>query len=304
MSEFLAIDGVLETELPSHASDGREGDRVGFLEAGLLYVEEGRAIFARWGEILGALEEGGSAYVLVPRVSPRPPWIEVKPELLGDEPNAVASFLQRLRDRGRGGYREAVRRRREGMDLETLTRKVRAHEDIPGALEVPSTVYLGSVAHPLEGMVLGAAVMGGGVLGYAALFGGIILSGLDDGQGAGEAAASCGGFLPVGGAVLGGFAAIRIRKRWRALRQADLPRQRVLVLAPDGCLAGFRSGVRALDWAEVGSFEIGLAGPEYERGLIVRDVDGDRIGDIAGPWLDARLELVVEVAETYREAAL
>lgn len=304
MSEgFLPIDHVPEAELPAHASDGKSGDRVSLLEAGLLHVEGGRATLVPWRDVLGVLERGGEAIVLVPRRPPREPWVSVRRELLGDAPDAVRAFAARVRERSAsGGYRDAVRQRRQGLAPAELIDKVREREPVPGALEVPSTIYLGRLGHPLEGLVLFGMLGGAWALGFAAT----ILVGVAAGAGRLEHAElvfQILGFLPYVFVLAAAFAAVRVRKAWRAARQAELPRQRVLVLAPDGCVVGFRTGVRALAWSEVGGFEIGPTEPDYNDGLVVRDLDGKKLGDIDAGWLAQPLSLVVDVAETYRDAA-
>lgn len=305
MSEFLTIDQKSENELPSHAADGRSGDRVSFLEAGLLYVESGRATFVRWGDVLGVVEYLSSAYVLVPRRPPRAPWIEVDVSLLGDEDKAVSTFVGRVRERVRGGgYRDAVRQRRQDLDKLALTRKIRLREPVPGALEVPSTIRLGSTAHRLEGPVLVSLIMGGAALSYALGFLGLFALDGRPAPGTEGVLMMLMGLGPYVGGLLGALAAVYIRKRWRAARDAEQPRERVLVLAPDGCLIGFRTGVKALKWAEIGAFDIGPTEPEYNDGLVVFDTDGAKLGDIDCGWLDAPLRLVVKVAQAYREAAL
>lgn len=213
--------------------------------------------------------------------------------------------MARLGERGAGsGYRDAVRQRRQGLSPLELTAKVRRREDVPGALEVPSTIRLGSSGHRLEGVVICSLIVGGAIATYAVAFGGMLAM---IGAGARGAADLLGVFIGVApylGAFLGAFVGIRIRKKWRAARDAEVPRQRVLVLAPDGCIIGFRTGVKTMKWSEVGSFAIGPTEPDHNDGLVVRDIDGEKLGDIDGGWLDAPLSVVVKVAETYREAAL
>lgn len=300
---FLSHDRVAESTLPEHATDSRSGDRVAFLEAGLLYVEGGKATFARWSEVHGVLEDGEHAYVLVSRRPPHPPWLKVGANVLNDEPRAVQSFVGRIRERSAsGGYRDAVRRGREGMSKTELMDRVRSRVPVAGALEVPSTIYLGSKGHPLEGLALFSLVAGGGGISYVFTIMAMVM--LEHGRhGPADLLGIIVPFAPYIGLALGGWAAVTVRKRWRRAREAELPRQRVLVLAPDGAIIGFRTGVQTLAWNEVGSFETGPTEPDYNDGLIVRDLDGKKLGDIDAGWLDAPLGLVVKVAETYREAA-
>lgn len=298
---FIEHDGVDEAALPPHARDSRSGDRVSFLEAGLLHVKGGEATFARWSDVLGVREHRGATYVLVPRRSPAPPWIRVDPELLGEA--TTARFAQRLRDRlSGGGYRDAVRRRRQDLSTAQLLHQVRAREEVAGALEVPSTIKLGG---KYPGLWLGQlAAFGLGVgAGYLLLFL-LMLVGVAMREPAFMLVVQLMAYFALfGGMIGGGLGAREVAKRWKARVDATRPRQRVLVLAPDGCVVGFRTGVRALKWSQVGRFEIGPTRPDNEDGLVVRGLDGKILGDIAAAWLDAPLDLVVAIAETYRRAA-
>ncbi|HJL19575.1 MAG TPA: hypothetical protein RMH99_28185 [Sandaracinaceae bacterium LLY-WYZ-13_1] len=303
MSEaWVELDGVREGELPAHASDGRSGDRVGFLESGLLHVRDGRAVFARWSDVLGVLAHDGAAYVLLPRRPPSQPWVEVDRAMLGDEPDAVKAFARRVSERGSGGgYRDAVRKRRQNLTDTALESKVRRREPVPGALEVPSTIVLGR-RYPWLGAVQLGALGLGGVLGYFA-FVGIFMATMAMPRDARPLAMLFSYAMPVVGVVLGAWGAREIGRRWRAAKDRTLPRQRVLVLAPDGCVVGFRGGVRTLKWTQVGEFGTGPTEPNYDMGLVVRAPNGDKLGDLDAGWLDAPLRLVVAVAEAYRKAA-
>ena len=77
----------------------------------------------------------------------------------------------------------------------------------------------------------------------------------------------------------------------------------MLVLAPDGCIIGFRTGVQTLRWSDVGRFEAARVQSSLELGLVVRGPEGGVLGEIDAAWLDAPLLLVVAVAEAYRDAA-
>ncbi|MCA9604864.1 MAG: hypothetical protein KC619_04695 [Myxococcales bacterium] len=301
--ELLTIDGIPEAELPAFARDGRTGDRVSFLEAGLLHVIEGRATLVRWADVLGVLEHEGEAFVLGPRRPPREPCLAVSRELLGDEPDAVGAFVRRVRERGAGsGYRDAVRQHRQGLAPDELVERVRARAAVPGALEVPSSIYIGKLGHPLEGLVLFGIVLAGWLSGVVGIIAVAAIAGASGYRGA-EAIIQLSGLVPYVGVVLAAFVAVRLRRAWRAARKAELPRQRVLVLAPDGCVIGFRTGVRTLAWSDVGSFAIGPTEPSYDEGLVVHDANGKKLGDLDAGWLEQPLGLVVAVAETYRRAA-
>lgn len=303
--ELLTIDGVPEAQLPSFATDGRAGagDRVSFLEAGLLHVVGGRGTLVRWSEVLGVLEHAGQAFVLAPRRPPREPWVAVSAEMLGGAPDAVSSFAKRVRERGAGGgYRDAVRQRRQGLSASELIERVKARAAVPGALEVPSTIYLGKLGHPLEGLVLFGIIAVGWLSGFFGVVAAAVLA-ESAGMRGGEGIIQLAGLAPYLFVVVAAFVAVRVRRAWRAARRAELPRQRVLVLAPDGCVVGFRTGVRTLAWSDVGSFGVGPTEPDYDEGLVVHDAAGRKLGDISAGWLEQPLDLVVAVAETYRTAA-
>lgn len=369
MSEaWIEIDGVPERELPAHARDGRTGDRVSLLDAGLLHVVGGRATFVRWSDVLGVIEQPSRAIVLVPRRPPAAPWIEVDADLLGGDRGGVAAFVRRLGEHGQsGGYRDAVRRRRQGMSPNELRDRVAAREPIPGALEVPSTTMLGvsypglgcvqlltlaffcvltgvlptsvvhaifqpspdrtvpySLATPLVCVLFGACVVlaiwiaarnreirrsrslafivgAGYVLTFGTLLA-IIVSTPPERMG--FAVAMLLFYLLVAICIVAGaWTTVKIAKIWRERKNRTLPRQRVLVLAPDGCVVGFRSGVRVLAWPEIGRFRVAPSPVTYEDALVVTDAAGNVLGDIEASWLDAPLPLVAQVAEAYRQAA-
>lgn len=291
---WIELDGVAEDALPSWAKDGRTGDRVAFLEAGLLVVEGGLATVARWSDVVSVVSHAGCVYVLVPRRPPHPPWIAVDGALV---PDGVDAFLRRLEERRRsGGYRDAIRAQRQDLPLDELRRRVSAREAVPGALEVPSTIVLGR-SYPGLGLAQFGSIAGASMAG---LFASVALAVVAD---APELAGLCtyaGLFLGIfGGALLARY----VGQRWRAAKDATLPRQRVLVLAPDGCIIGFRTGVQTLRWADVGRFEAARAQSSLELGLVVRGPEGGVLGEIDAAWLDAPLLLVVAVAEAYRDAA-
>lgn len=300
---FLELDRVSEGSLPEYARDGKSGDRASMLEAGLLHVEEGVATFARWSDVLAMRIHSGHLYVLVPRRSPSPPWIRLSPALFGESgPEVLKSIQSRLESRLMGGgYRDAVRRQRQDLDTDELLWRVKNREQIPGVLEVPSTIKLGG-SYPWMRAGQLAVFAAGSAFGYALMFGGFFVGAMLNDE-IGTMFALFSYFAIFAGVLLGAFAASQLAKHWRARVDAGRPRQRVLVLAPDGCVVGFRTGVRALAWSRVGEFTSGPTQPDYEHGLIVRGLRGETLGDISAGWLDAPLELVVSIAETYREAA-
>jgi hypothetical protein len=299
---FLEVDWVREQDLPPHLADGKRGDRVSLLEGGLLHVKDGRASFVRWSDVLGVVQHGGAVQLLVPRTPPAPPWLEVEPEMVGGGPDALRTFVDRVQNRGGmavGGYRDALRTRRQNLAPQQLLGKVAAREAVPGALEVPSTIMLG-VSYPGLAFTQVCIVGLGMVLGYV----GFTISMLGLRTGSDGSFAMLFGYALLFACMLGGgYAAVLVGRAWREAKNRTLPRQRVLVLAPDGCIVGFRTGVRALAWSEVQSFGIDQDLETFDDALVVTGTDGKRLGDVAAGWLDAPLGLVVRVAEAYRQSA-
>ncbi len=254
--------------------------------------------------MLGAFEHEGHGYVLVPRRPPSQPWIEVSSTELGGAADGLSGFLRRLeaRSAGGGGYREAVRTRRQDLPLEELRGRIAAHDPVPGALEVPSTVMLG-VSYPGLGLVQGLAFLGIGGIGYAAVVGSVAIGAALRLHDTSPLLLQLIGYvLFIAFTVLAAWTAVRIGKHWKEAKNRTLPRQRVLVLAPDGCIVGFTDGVQTLAWSEIGLFAAGHS-PNGEA-LAAYDPTGQQLGRIDASWLDAPLPLVVRVAETYRAAAL
>jgi hypothetical protein len=302
MGDFLEIDGVEEKDLPAHLRDGKQGDRVSLVEGGLLHVRGGRATFVPSGDVLGVLEHEGCAYVLVPRRPPSQPWVEVLPSMLDREHRGIQGFLTRLEERGgtSGGYRDAVRTRRQNLSTHALREKIMQRAAVPGALEVPSTIMLG-VSYPGLNLVQGLILLGVGGLAYVSMIVFSVVGALMTSPDAQPIFSLLSYPIFIGGIILGGWLAMTVGKRWKERVNRTLPRQRVLVLAPDGCIVGFSSGVRTLAWSEVGRFEIGPS--SHGNGLIVVDQHQRQLGDVDAGWLDAPLGLVVGVAEAYRSAA-
>lgn len=299
---FLEIDAAPESELPAHTNDGKRGDRVSFLEGGLLHVESGRATFAQWADVLGIREHEGDVYVLVPRRPPSPPWIQVTPEMIGGE--SPKAFIARLEERGTsgGGYRDAVRTRRQNLTTKELRDRIVRHDPVPGALEVPSTIMLG-VSYPGLGPVQGTVFFTFGGAGFVAMEVISVAPQMNGGDPSMVLVSTMAGYAVFFGMIVAGAAlTMFVGKKWREAKNKTLPRQRVLVLAPDGCIVGFSSGVSALSWSEVGSFEAGIS-KAGEDALFVRNPDGRLLGEMDAGWLDAPLSLVVKIAETYRQAA-
>ncbi|MFK7985507.1 MAG: hypothetical protein AB8I08_05710 [Sandaracinaceae bacterium] len=305
MEDKLQFDEVLESEIPAFAQDGKEGDRVSFVEGGVLIVRGGRASFARWADLLGVVEHQGKLHVLVPRRSPAPPWLVIDRTMVGggDVP-ALRAVADRLREGGGGGggYRDAITSRRQGLSKSALRETISAHQPVSGAMEVPSTVVLGR-SYPGLGLAQAAIVVGSAGLGYVAAVGAIVALAIEHPGARGSFIEVPLQFLWLAGLLGGAMAARALGRWWRAKKDATLPRQRVLVLAPDGCVVGFTEGVQTLSWAEVGRFGLEPIEPNYDDGLTVFGPEGERLGSIATGFLDAPAGLVVAVANAYCEAA-
>jgi hypothetical protein len=254
---------------------------------GLEQVVRGRRTRARWQDVLGVAQIDGRVYVLVPRRPPAPPWIEIDPRTLAPSagsPRTAADVTDELRRRTQAtGYRGATGTARTLLAPAELLARVKAREQIPGAVEVPVPSSDSLRHRTLEPLVGGAGA------GTTALAVHPLLAELVGAQYVTMAAA---------GVALGTGLAI---VTWRALRR-PAPRPRVLVLCPDGCVVGFQDGVRALPWSAIERVESGIgAGPDAGPALVFRGV-GHRapLGFVEARWMDAPLQLVVSVAETYR----
>lgn len=303
MENKLQFDEVDESAIPAFAQDGKSGDRVSFIEGGVLIVRGGRASFARWADVLGVVEHQGKLHVLVPRASPAPPWLVIDRAMVGGEVPELRRVADRLREGGGGGgYREAIRARRKGLSPKALREAISNRESVAGAMEVPSTVVIGR-SYPGLGFVQAGIVVGSVGLSYVASFAAIVALAVQGPYGRASPLEPLLQLLWLPGLFVGAFVARAVGRRWRAKKDATLPRQRVLVLAPDGCVVGFASGVKTLPWSQVGRFGIQPMEPDYDDGLAVFGPEGELLGSIHTGFLDAPPGLVVAVANTYREAA-
>lgn len=272
-------------------------DRVALVEGGIQHVAEGRETFVRFRDLYAVVEHEGLVYLLVPRTLPAPPWLVVHAGMIEDRsPGALARFAARARQGGEsGGYRDAVRRHRQGMSREELWRRVRAREALPGMMEVPPTQPR---ADPTVSRVQAAIV----VLGSSVVLVPGMLMPFLSGR-AGELAVPFVMLFGLGWPLVMIVLAVTVGRYWRAARAARLPRRRVLVLAPDGCVVGARDGIRSLEWSHVSGFRVDAVGPSREPGLVVYGARGERLCDVEARFLAAPLGLVVAVAEAYRQAA-
>ncbi len=263
-------------------------------EAEQIALEAGGVRVARslvpWNSILGALalpaEAPTQLYLLVPRRPPAPPWFVLKAKELDAESRELGlpALAERIAQRARQGtYREAMGHR-PTLSAQQLLERVLAREELPGALDVPVGAGPGrGFDRFLSSAVAGAAGT------TTAFFGGAVLA-------PPLAPVLAGVGLAVGAATP--FA-------WRALQRRARQKPRVLVLAPDGCVVGFPTGVRAFVWRDIDRFqatEAPLPGrrrpifPQLE--IVLRDDLGK--GRIAASWFDAPLPLIITVAEAYR----
>ena len=248
---------------------------------------------APWSALLGVVllprDAPEVAYVMVPRRPPMPPWLEVGreglPGELGEGGFAALRDLIRQRSQQRG-YRE-VRHVHVGRDPAQLRADVLARREIPGSLEVP--VGPG----PLTERRLFKRSVGGALAGA---LGGVMIH-PDP-------------FTIVAVAFLGGALPTLLGRRARRprLRLTGRPKHRVLVLTPEGAVVGLPDGVRAFSWTELQRFERGryefraFGDVREERDcLAVVERSGRVIGRIDAAWFDAPLDLIVAVAEAYRE---
>lgn len=257
---------------------------------------------APWDAVLGALalpaESPKQLFVLAPRRPPAPPWFTVTAEQLPPElrEDGLDGVAQRIEARARvGSYREHAGQRPALPPAELLAR-VLQHDDLPGALEVP-------VGHgPGAGFNRFLAAAATATAGTAtALVAAITLA-------PSFTAVFAGAGLLVGAATPTG---------WHLLQRRMRRKPRVLVLAPDGCIIGFPSGVRAFGWGDIEGFgetEAPLPGrfrplyPHLEVRLRAAEaLGGDPAattpqtrGRLAAAWFDAPLPLIIRVAEAYR----
>jgi len=276
-------------------------------ETKTLTLESGGVRVARslapWTSVLGALALPAGApkqlFVLVPRRPPAPPWFAVTAEQLPAElrEGGLTAVAQRIEARARvGSYREHAGQR-PPLDASELLARVLERADLPGALEVP-------VGHgPGAGFNRFLASAATATAGTAtALVAGLTLA-------PGFTSVIAGAGLLLGAATPTG---------WHVLQRRMRSKPRVLVLAPDGCVIGFPSGVRAFAWNEIEGFgetEAPLPGrfrplyPHLEVTLRSAQTLGDdpaspiqqkTRGRLAAAWFDAPLPLIIRVAEAYR----
>lgn len=278
---------------------GRAPNGLTLDEAGLAFADDGRLVRVRWDQVFGAerVTTGASErlFVMVPRQPPSPPWIEIT---LGHLPaslraGGLAGLERMVEERiSRRGFREGPRR--EAMDLDTLTARVMARDDVPGAVEVPVTIAGSSGGSVTPWWTVVAAPVGA-VLTFAAFamyFMGILMAIQSP---AARVILVAIGALVVGVATFGFalYARHYTARRARARELAGVPR--VLVMCPDGFVIGTKRGVRSFRWSDVG----GLV--ERLGVLAVLAPNGATIAEVEAKWFAEPLWLITKVATAYRE---
>jgi hypothetical protein len=276
--EWLEHDEVPEGELPRWArAEGEVLDgkpyRVTAHAEGLV-LRRGRAASAvRWEDVLTPvrLDDPRRLLIATARRPPRAPWFELGGRDVARIERALRTRLDAL---GHRGYRE-LRRRRDVMPPDEVLTAVLSKEPLPGAVEIPAATP-SVLRSALVGATLGAATLGF----YGVVFG---PAGLLTGGGVGA----------VGGAgLMGGIE--HLRKRGAG---------RVLVLTPDAFVGGLDGqSVRAVPWFRVGRFVDGVddAG---RSALEVFGHDEQLLARVGARWFGAPLDVIVAVAEAYRERA-
>ncbi|MFK7985505.1 MAG: hypothetical protein AB8I08_05700 [Sandaracinaceae bacterium] len=238
-------------------------------------------------------ELDGRLHILTPRTPPSAPWFTVHATMVRGGMEAMPALAERLR-RGRpgGGYRGAVRQHRARMSRDELVAQVRSRAPIDGGLTVLGALNDSAFETKLVFLrylliigPLAASYVGVGLGGNAGAF-----------QNPRMAMLGAAGFVLLSwmAAALAGPVG-----RW-AFRRLSTP-GRVLVLAPDGCVVGLPTGVRAFRWDEVADFRIETRGGV--EGLSVFGSNGAHLGALGAQYVNGPLRLLAAVANTYREAA-
>ena len=244
--------------------------------------------FAPWDLVFGVAlvprQDPDTAYVLMPRKPPAPPWFAVRREDLPTGVDLPTFALQVSQRTAATGYRRRIAAT-PTLPPRDLLERVLDRAEVPGALEVPIGVGPGGWARRTLD-VTGTGVVGGLLGLYVGIFGGPALAAVGATVGFASGAA-----IPMG-----------FGSSWRSA-PFRRRRPRVLVLAPDGCVIGLPEGPRAFAWSEVGGFsEAELPTARSARpALQLRLAEGQVAGLLDESWFGAPLALIVAVAEAYRK---
>lgn len=275
--EWLKHDEVALSELPDWATtEGGELDgdpyRVRLLAEGVVLVRGRKASAVRWGDILVPvrLEASSRFLIAAPRHPPNAPWFDIGGDDQDRIEGAVRGRLATLNETGYRGRRPA----RPSVAPEEILRAVLSYEPVAGAVEIPAKS--GSVWRTAGvGGVLGSLTIGY----YATLIGGPV-SGL------------------VGGLV-GLIGGAGVTGSMEAVRKSRIGR--VLVLTPDGFVGGLDGkNTRAVPWSRVGQFREGTS-KNGAPALEVVSPEGEVVSRAEERWFGAPLDLIVPVAEAYRQ---
>lgn len=275
--EWLEHDEVDEASLPEWARrDSRELDgrpyAVRVYPEGVRLLKGRKASALRWEDILVPIRVDDPRRLLLAaaRRPPRPPWFELAGRDVAEIEQVVRTRLEAIEHRG---YRER-RRRRDPMPPDEVLTQVLARRELPGAVEIPAATP-SVLKSTLIGATVGAASLG--LYGLAFGIGGLLAAGGIGALG--------------GGGLLGGVELFRKRTAGR-----------VLVLTPDAFVGGLDGeSVRAVPWPQVGRFTEGVDDNGADA-LEVWSVEERLVARTAARWFGAPLDVIVAVAEAYREA--
>lgn len=289
----LFVDAWVQESRAKRNPPPRRG--LGLTPTGVLYSDDLTLLCeATWDQVFGvALVPAAAptrAFILVPRKPPQPPWFEVRVRDIPPEVNDLGALATLVRGRiVQRGYRD-VGPRRPLLEADVLMQRVLERADLPGALEVP--VGAGPGGWWRRSLDLFAAGSAGG------------LAGLYAGALTGNPALAVG--AAVAGVVVGAGVPVALASNWRSVRlRARKPR--VLVLAPDGCVVGLPQGPRAFSWPSIATFRESTHQPPGRENATARRclelvlADGNIAGRIDAAWFAEPLELIVAVAEAYRQ---
>lgn len=276
--EWLEHDEVDEAALPEWAQrdvtelDGRPFT-VRVYPEGVRLVKGRKASALRWEDILVPIRVDSPRRLLLAanRRPPLPPWFALSGSDVAEIEKVVRTRLEAIEHRG---YRDR-RRRRDPMPPDEVLTQVLARRDLPGAVEIPA-----ATPSVMKSALIGATV-GAASLGLYGLAFGVY----------GLLAAGGIGVLG-GGGLLGGVELFRKRTAGR-----------VLVLTPDAFVGGLDGeAVRSVPWPQVGRFSEGVD-DNGEDALEVWGVEERLLARVAARWFGAPLDVIVAVAEAYRERA-